>query len=62
MDVRRESNIEEIVTYTNKKECSPEFLRVLLRRMWNEAVEFGMNKEYESQKSRRTPKTNYRDV
>jgi len=62
MDVRRESNIEEIVKYTNKNDVSADFLRVLLRRMWNEAVEIGMNREYESQKSRRTPKTDYRDV
>lgn len=54
MDVRFEENVKEIVEYVNKNGATNEFLTILLRKMWNEAIETGMNREYETQKSRRT--------
>ena len=58
MGVRFEENAKEIIAYIYKPFATNEFLKVLLRKMWNEAVEIGMNREHENQKSGGTSKAN----
>lgn len=48
MEEKLEHNIKELTEYLNKPNASLDFYRVLLTRMWNEALEIGRKEGYAS--------------